>query len=141
MPWPFKSVGVTGTRQGATREQKIGIRALLLATGCKELHEGDCVGVDAETVEIAREIQGIRIVSHPPVNPKYRAYAYFDIERPLGEYLIRNENIVNETQALIGVPKGIYEELRSGTWACIRYARKIKRPTYIVQPNGNIVSC
>jgi hypothetical protein len=33
---------------------------------------------------------------------------------------------------LIATPESLTEELRSGTWATIRYARKIKKPCLIL---------
>lgn len=131
----FEKVGMTGTRQGMTLIQREMFRTHLILFQAKEVHEGDCVGADIEAAVIAKGLN-LRVVSHPPVNPKYRGYGPFDEERALASYLIRNENIVNSTQILIATPKGMHEELRSGTWACIRYAFKKARPLCIIFPNG-----
>lgn len=49
-------------------------------------------------------------------------------ERPAKPYLERNKDIANEgIDGLIAAPSGWVEELRSGTWATVRYARKLKR--------------
>ena len=39
---------------------------------------------------------------------------------------------------LSATPGGFKEELRSGTWACVRYARKADRPVHIVWPDGKV---
>jgi len=50
--------------------------------------------------------------------------------------LTRNHDIVDCTELLIACPKSMKEELRSGTWATVRYARKLERPVIIIYPNG-----
>lgn len=130
-------VGITGTRQGMSSEQRKALYEILTGIHPKELHMGDCIGVDAEAAIMAKGL-GVRIVSHPPISTKYRAFVAYDEERPVAEYLVRNERIVNETELLIGVPRTHREQLRSGTWACIRYARKIRRMTCIIYPRGNV---
>ena len=50
--------------------------------------------------------------------------------------LDRNRDIVDACDVLIATPKDFVEELRSGTWATVRYARKQRKPLVIVWPNG-----
>jgi len=52
--------------------------------------------------------------------------------------LVRNRDIVDECDLLVACPGSDHEELRSGTWACIRYARKVKRKTIIIWPDGTL---
>ena len=52
------------------------------------------------------------------------------------EYLVRNHNIVDSTDMLIGCPKEMQEQLRSGTLATIRYAKKKNKKIIIIFPNG-----
>lgn len=130
-------VGITGTRGGLPQAQREKLRQMLIDFDVKVLHQGDCIGVDAEAGAMAKEL-GILVVSHPPLNPKYRAFAPFDVEHRPADYLIRNEHIVNAAQLLIGVPRNKHEVLRSGTWACIRYARRVRKPIHIIYPDGNI---
>jgi hypothetical protein len=69
----------------------------------------------------------------------YRAYTEDNMEeRPELPPLDRNKVMVDECPTLIGMPKGMQEELHSGTWATIRYARKRKREIIIVWPNGEV---
>lgn len=103
-----------------------------------ELHHGDCINADAEAHAIAEQLQW-RIVIHPPSNPKKRAYCQSPYIRPPGEYMARNRDIVNEgSTALVACPLGLQEELRSGTWAAVRYGRKCRRPIYFVWPTGKV---
>lgn len=128
-------IGFTGTQEGLTRKQEARFDVLLMGlTG--EFHHGDCIGADSEAHDIARE-QGFHIVIHPPVSWTKRARKSGDeLRKPL-PYLDRNRKIVDETEMLIAAPKGM-EEKRSGTWATVRYARKLKRPIIIVYPDGRV---
>jgi hypothetical protein len=59
---------------------------------------------------------------------------------PSAPPLERNKHIVHNCGWLIAAPKEDSETLRSGTWATIRYARKLRRPITIVFPNGEVQS-
>lgn len=54
--------------------------------------------------------------------------------REPAEYLDRNHAIVDECSVLIAAPRSLTEEQRSGTWATVRYARKMGRPVVILDP-------
>lgn len=100
-----------------------------------EFHHGDCIGADASAHEIAKELE-IDIYIYPPINNRKRAFCCtgsFKIHPPK-DYIERNHNIVDNCDILIACPKSNIEELRSGTWATVRYARKIKRPVIVLKP-------
>ncbi len=128
-------IGFTGTQTGMTAAQKWQLGELL-AGAAIELHHGDCVGADCEAHTIALA-HGRRIVIHPPDNPTKRAWcqqASFIMDgKP---YLKRNRNIIEATNRLIAAPKSKAEELRSGTWSTVRFARKLRRPILILFPDG-----
>jgi len=137
-------IGFTGTREGLTEEQKKALRTFLQnqflhITKEGHFHHGDCIGADEQASFIAREV-GFSIYGHPPINPKYRAYFDNDVEFESKEYLVRNHDIVDSTSLLVACPKRDLEEWRSGSWATIRYAHKIKKETKIIFPNGRISS-
>lgn len=130
-------LGFTGTQAGMSPAQKWAFTNLLLTYYTKpELHHGDCVGADADAHEIAYRL-GCSIAIHPPENPSKRAFcqpaASVRSPRP---YLDRNRDIVNDTRALIATPKG-REELRSGTWATVRHARRTGKPVLVIWPDGS----
>ncbi len=133
-------IGFTGTRKGITFLQRHRLNGMLWRAGSPEFHHGCCDGADAEAHAIAYDA-GCRIHGHPPTNPAYRADLTFretDIVYPAKPYLVRNHDIVDATQTLIAAPAEHTEQLRSGTWSTIRYARKRRKHTIIVYPDGSI---
>lgn len=135
----IRKIGFTGTREGMTDAQKHCVYHLLHEYRPEQAHHGDCVGADANFHQLIRELtRDVWIVGHPPILTKARAYCTFDEEREPGEYHARDRNIVNETDMLIATPKGTSEELRSGTWTTVRYARSISKPILLVWLDGSI---
>lgn len=132
-------IGFTGTQRGMTRAQMSEVHTSMasLAYGHfhKEFHHGDCIGADAEAAAIAKEL-GFWIVSHPPVDQKKQAFFPSDCVLPPAEYLVRNHHIVDAVEFLIATPGEYLEQLRSGTWTTIRYARKKKKDRRIIFPDG-----
>ena len=53
------------------------------------------------------------------------------------DYLSRNKKIVEAATYMIAAPES-EETLRSGTWSTIRYSIKLKKPLYIVMPDGSV---
>jgi len=127
-------LGFTGTQDGMTIHQKNTINGLLQSIGPTEFHHGDCIGADADFHDLA--IKYATPVLHPPNISTKRAFKTANILRAEKAYLERNRDIVDEVDIMIGCPKTFQEELRSGTWATIRYAKKQNRHTIIVWPDG-----
>lgn len=130
-------VGFTGTREELTPQQaeRLGYFLASLEGVITEVHHGDCVGADALFHEWCSD-HNFQIRIHPPEDEKYRAwcnseFSTLDSPRP---YLERNRVIVGESDLLIACPKYAHEELRSGTWSTIRYAREKRVPTLIIYP-------
>ena len=126
-------IGFTGNQEGMSKNQTEGLRRELEKLQATELHHGDCIGADAEADQIAREL-GLSVVIHPPNNPNKRAWCarLGDIEYEEKPYLVRNHDIVDAVDVMFAAPKTMTEELRSGTWATIRYARKKHLNIYIL---------
>ena len=129
-------VGFTGTQRGVTPAQ---FRRLCEALGAwprGEFHHGDCVGADASAHDIACAL-GYRVVIHPPTNDSKRAYcAGAAVVLPPRGYLLRNGDIVDASEVMVATPGELSEQLRSGTWATIRRARRAERPMIIIYPDG-----
>ena len=127
-------IGFTGTRDvPEDRIQKL--KNLMKKFDAKHddivLHSGDCVGADELAFKYAKKL-GWKNELHPPTNPKYRAYCK-GYAHPEKDYLARNRDIVDSSKVLIAFPKDPdKEELRSGTWATIRYAKKRGKKIYYV---------
>lgn len=139
-------VGFTGTQHGMTDEQKQRISDLLYGLQsfgsihpATRFHHGDCIGADVEAARIARS-WGYRIIVHPPEAERKRAFNAGDEERTPLPYLERNHAIVHESRdMMLACPAGYDERIRgSGTWATIRFARKVNVPLIIVYPDGSM---
>lgn len=128
-------IGFTGTQEGMNTLQKalfVGVLARL----CPEVfHHGDCIGADAEAHALVRKhAPKCRIEIHPPQDESKRAFCDGDKIWPSRPYLARNKNIVFCCDELVAAPRDRTEELRSGTWSTIRYARKALKRVHMVWP-------
>jgi hypothetical protein len=133
-------IGFTGTRTPLPPEQHAALEGILRGharAGRCCLHHGDCVGADAAAHAIALAL-GMWIVLHLPTASRLRSFCKDAHEsRTPRPFLDRNKDIVDESSVLLACPAGP-EELRSGTWATCRYARKVGRPIVIIWPSGEI---
>ena len=136
-------VGFTGSREGMTDAQADKLWSLLLGLRearryeDAEFHHGDCVGSDDRAHDIAVHRCGYEPVIHPPANHTMRAFRNAErVAEPL-PYRERNQSIVRETDELIATPREEVEQLRSGTWSTIRFAKKLGRKVTIILPNGS----
>lgn len=134
-------VGFTGTQRGMTDEQTAVVRAVLYGLrshrDCTYFHHGDCVGADAQSHDIATDLKYWPII-HPPSNPSKRAWCEARLEdfREPRPYLDRNKDIVRESHVMVAAPGDVEEQLRSGTWSTVRFARKLNREIILVFPDG-----
>lgn len=128
-------IGFTGTQDGCTHDQKEMLR-ILVGAGTV-FHHGDCVGADADAHAIAQSL-GLRTVCHPPDIAKKRAFTINSVTMNPKGYIRRNHDIVDACEILLACPKFNVEELRSGTWATIRYAKRIGKRVCIIFPDGTM---
>lgn len=130
-------VAFTGTRIGLTEPQVEALRSLLKELNPEQLHHGDCIGADAMADEIAIDL-GIKTAIRPCNLRKQRAFTGArELARP-EDPLDRNHKLVDNSHALVACPSSKQQELRSGTWATVRYARKAEVLTWIVFPDGSV---
>ena len=129
----YSTVGFTGSQEGMSRKQKDTLRQLFEGNLVGEFHHGDCIGADKESHDIAMERPNIVTVIHPPINETKRAFCGSLFIKPPKNYLERNHDIVNETDFLIAAPAEDVEQLRSGTWATVRFARKQGKTVWILE--------
>jgi len=128
-------IGFTGTREGMTENQKRKLYLFVKPLAPSEFHHGDCKGSDEEATRIVRPLQW-KLHSHPPTVESGRAFTLADVEYDPKEFLDRNHDIVDETEVLLAAPRTSKEELRSGTWATIRYARKRGKLVVMLYPQS-----
>jgi hypothetical protein len=130
-------IGFTGTKKGMKLEQLKVLEDVLTKLRSSydflEFHHGDCKGSDAQAHDLAMNL-GFKVVIHPPKNPKTRAFCKGHEIREEKDYSVRDHDIVDECDEMIVVPKLRKEELRSGTWATYRYAKKRGKSCSIIFP-------
>ena len=131
---PSPAIGFTGTQAGVSPERIEKFRAFMADAADKGwvvFRHGDCIGADAQAHKVARSLK-YYIIGHLPEYDGKRAFCHFDetwIPKP---YMVRNQDIVDNSQILVALPKDPdHEELRSGTWSTIRKARKAGKKVFI----------
>jgi hypothetical protein len=103
-----------------------------------ELHVGDCIGADEQATRIA-QVVGVETVCHPPASAAKRAFTTgHRLILPARPYLTRDRDMVDAAAVLIAGPGGP-EQVRSGTWYTVRYARGRGKPTVVIPPDAPII--
>lgn len=147
----------TGTQSGMTKYQKEELGSLLVLLKCSEFSHGDCIGADKEANEIAFD-SGIKVFTiFPPVKPLKRAWCFNEEKvlnnnnlqwntltykgqeikvrwMPRDEYINRNRHGVDNCAWVVAAPKEHTISIRSGTWATIRYAWKVRKDKITIIP-------
>lgn len=134
---PGLIIGFTGTRDGMTQSQVASTRDLVKQLDPDAGRHGDCVGADADFDELLR-VLGVWRVIHPPKNDQHRAFCDGDVILPPKSYLARDRDIVDRSELMIATPKEFTSKAGSGTWYTFGYAMKMKRPTYLILPDGMV---
>ena len=126
-------VGFTGTRKGMTNKQKADLIAHIHRLKPSIVRHGGCYGADDDFHLIVRQnLPHTSIIIHP-CNLNQRGFCKGDLTLAPIAPLARNHLIVDLSDTIIAAPKG-KEELRSGTWATIRYAKKMNKCVIILYP-------
>jgi hypothetical protein len=83
-----------------------------------------------------------KVICHPGNKPdKVAECPGADLYLPPKPPLDRNKIIVRSgVHRLIACPNGMEEELRSGTWMTVRFARRMKRKITFVWPDGTVTT-
>jgi hypothetical protein len=134
-------VAFTGTQNGMTETQRDAVRGVLRSVKKWDsiFLYGACVGADSQAMLEALAL-GFQIVAYPANNvsaSKHGLIPTIAVEREAEPALARNRRMVSEAELLLAAPHG-REQLRSGTWATVRYARRCNLPIVICWPNGLI---
>lgn len=138
-------IAVSGSKYGMS-EAQVFMFGMLLGKLLQEdseitIHHGDCIGVDSAVASLT-EAHNIPVIVHPPVNDRYKGYNetrpnVVAVREPK-DYLDRNHDMVDECFMHVAMPNTTKEQLRSGTWATVRYARKKGKPVAVIYPNGYV---
>lgn len=134
-------LGFTGTREGMTLAQKKEVFHLLGVWRPRAVEHGCCVGADVDFHKLVRKVLPLaKVVGRPSLNKLDRSHELScDLTMGRKGPLQRNRSIVDACDTLLACPKGP-EELRSGTWSCVRYARRTWTPVTLVYPDGRVVT-
>jgi len=130
--------GFTGTKHGMTRAQIAVTGYLFFTHKISQLHHGCCMGADIQANTLA-VLQDIETFGHPSnianTQRSCELTKVFDPYPPLE----RDKHIVEAGEhGLIATPKTAVEQIRSGTWSTVRYARQANRPIWIICPDGTV---
>jgi len=135
------TVAFTGTRAGMTENQQRELIEALNELKPVVAYHGNCIGADTNfhTMIIAwRNVTGnkclIEVYPCDIINQQSTCCPTADIINPIERPLVRNRLMVDRCDVLIACPRTMEEELRSGTWATIRYARKLKKRIVFLRP-------
>jgi hypothetical protein len=127
-------VGLTGTKEGMSIRQRRAVVRWMANHQVEEARHGDCIGADATFHNIALTDAVRQIVIHPPTNERFRAFCEGGrqgltqvVILPARPYLVRDHAMVDAIDILLATPLTERETLRSGTWATVRYAKKVGR--------------
>ena len=135
-----KIIGITGTRKGMTDCQVNSFLELLdnISSEVAFMH-GDCNGADKNAHNLIVNYGFKDIRKRPCYFSNQRAFTKEGAIIAAPEHpLDRNKKIVNDSHTIIAFPGKAYEELRSGTWSTIRYAKKQNKNIQIIWPDGRI---
>ena len=142
MDEPIARIGFSGTRKGMTAEQLVAVAVMVGGLQPRAVYHGCCLGADEDFADIVNEQSPSTLqFGHPSTLRglvSVRACRLCNSVVAPRPPLERNRDIVDATRMLLATPAGMVEEIRSGTWATIRYARRLSRPIMIVWPDGTV---
>lgn len=143
-------VGFTGTREGLTEQQSISFahwfndKQYLIDS----FSHGCCVGADTTAVQIVYQHQkgpqgskyDFPVFALPCTLWKFVSREAWELSTEVAfpeDALDRNKKIVENSDLLLACPKGP-QELRSGTWYTVQFARKQHKPVVVFWPDGTV---
>ena len=133
-------LGLTGARTGFTEPQLRALRGVVAMLPDRIVH-GGAVGVDEALDRWFRSL-GLppdRIEVYPASGERARvAVNRGGVVHPVMSPLYRNRLITKRCDRLLACPGTQVENMRSETWAIVRYARAAGKPITLVLPDGTV---
>lgn len=132
----------SGTRNGMTESQLRACENILKALQPARVRHGGCHGADREFHVIARDYPryihpGDRGQQLWAVKEGFLVPTRDFVFEPTENHIQRDKLMIDLSTHVLATPKGVVEQMRgSGTWVSIRYAKKLKRPLFVVWPDG-----
>jgi hypothetical protein len=132
------ALGFTGTQKGWTTEQAYSAEYAIecLRKDFLWMNNEGCIGSDAQAAHLWQSKGGF-IYLHPPILETKRAFIQAEQTGLPLSYLERNEIIISMSSCLLATPGEMTEQLRSGTWSTVRYARRSRISIVFVYPDGS----
>lgn len=135
-------LGITGTRAGPRPAQTAAAVKFIRGIKPYRVVHGGAPGFDMIAHGIAEATRTVREIEvHPATEARGHGIILGAgvIVYPELPALERNKIIVKRIYGLLACPKTDDEDLRSGTWATVRYAREAGVPVYLIKQDGTIV--
>ena len=130
-------ITITATRSGLTPLQMKSVIRLFTELKITKLIHGCAVGGDQQIHYLTNVPKEMHPSKESQQRWAERVLRSIDELFPIHPPIPRNHIMVNNGDCVIAAPKGKIEQLRgSGTWATIRYAKKIGKKLYICWPDG-----
>jgi predicted Rossmann fold nucleotide-binding protein DprA/Smf involved in DNA uptake len=143
-------IGFTGTRSGMTDPQYVEVTKQLMKLHPDTLLNGGAVGADEQLIcwivanrTTLDTASSVKVEIYPASVSRERYWNRYLHQRLIEtiwrvqEPLTRNRAIAEQCDRLIAAPASYREELRSGTWATVRYAKKAEKPVTVIFPDGS----
>jgi hypothetical protein len=137
--FPGRVLSFTGTSKRPPTPVQIAVLDDILTEfwnkGYRTLVHGEARNADSIANDMAKA-KGYYIYGRPANISDHRCDVDDRAEprRPLD----RDWDIAEDANTLVAMPANEKEEVRSGTWATVRYARKLNAPIVIIKPNGDV---
>lgn len=147
-PITAAAVGLVANRSGLTYPQFRTVCRMFLdragthpVGGVEVVHLGDGPAADTDFTRLARWMRpNPRVVLHSATLPAAEPPGLAVTVEPAATPSERNRAIVDAADLLVACPREAAEDVRSGTWSTIRYARTGKKRVLVVYPDG-LVGC
>lgn len=129
----------TGTRRGVSPAQREALPSVLATLPERVLH-GGAEGADTQFNDFIRHAgmfdENIDVYPTRETIEFWRSYQPRSVIHEPVQPLVRNRLMAHRCDRLLGCPASADEQLRSGTWATVRYARAARKPITIIAPDG-----
>lgn len=146
----MRSLTFTGTQQGLSPPQRAQLSSILQEYQPDVVRHGCCIGADADFDSLVFHLFPQAQIHIYPSNLRHKTAHIAPHRRRVWHSpappLQRNEAMVDATfnlalgpsneGLLLACPKESIMQLRSGTWATVRYALSYELLTYVIFPNG-----
>jgi hypothetical protein len=140
-------ISFTGTQIGMTTEQVSKFIKIIGYLKPERFNFGLCVGADVDAYFAVKAVGKYqpKIIGYPG----YSEYRPNDLSKRAKDcrcdelkepkpFLVRNQDIVNDSDILIATPKEFEEQIRSGTWSTVRKAKAQRLQIIIIFPDGSL---